>query len=107
MGVGEARPLRRHQEGAPQGDLQATCDRDPVDRPDDRLVDHRQEAEQAVGVALGALAGRAGLGRRRRLAGRLLQVDAGAEGGVGSGEDDRVHAGIRAEPDDRIPRGRR
>lgn len=60
VGVGEPGAPRRHQERALQGHFEPTRHRDAVDRPDDGLADHRQEAEEPVGVALRPLTGRSG-----------------------------------------------
>jgi hypothetical protein len=49
--VCEARGFGRDEEGALERDLEAAGDCRAIDRPDDRLVDEREESVQAVRVA--------------------------------------------------------
>ena len=84
VGVGEARPLGRDEEVAGEGQLEPAGDRDAVDGADHRRVHVRE------GAAGGArLAGGRGLAEGVAAGGELLEVDPGAERGVGAGEDDR------------------
>ena len=86
VGVGEAGPLRRDQERALQRELEPAGHRDPVDRADDRLRDHRDEPVEPVRVPLGALARRPWLVGGRDLPLTSLRSTPGAERGIGAGE---------------------
>ena len=103
VGVGEAGPVRGDEQRALQGDLQAAGDGYPVDRTDDRLVDHRQESVEAVAAPLRTLPRRPRRRGRGRLARNLLQVDAGAERGIGAGQHDRIDVGGLSRRLDGVP----
>ena len=85
VGVAEERPLRRDQEVAPERELQAAGHASAVDRADHRLR-HRPHRFDRVGpTALdGGIAASAREVRTPRA--ELLEVESGAERGVGSGE---------------------
>ena len=82
VGVGEACPLRRHQEVAGQRDLEPAGDRGPVDRTDDGLG---MGWDRRLGEGDGPRAGLA-----LHPGGEVGEVEPGAERGVLAGEDRRV-----------------
>ena len=97
VGIGERRPFGRDEEVAPQGQLEPAGDGDAVDRPDDRLADERERSAllwRPVVVA-------ERLDRRAAPGAQLLEVEPGAEGGVGPGEDDDVDPVVAVEVTDR------
>jgi hypothetical protein len=80
---------RCHPEIAPQRELQAARDGVTFDRGDHRLAEHepcRSHRAVAAFLAVAAMAGR-----------RLLQVVAGAEGAIGTGQDRDVLRDIAIE----------
>ena len=85
MGVGEARPFRRDEEVAGQGQLQPAGHGRSVDGADDRRPVRHQHAEVRDRVAHAVPLDRPLLGRQR------LQVDAGAERGVGPRQHHAAH----------------
>ena len=100
VGVGEAGALRRDEEVAGERDLEPAGHRGTVDRADHRLRGLGERADQLVGVAgddvahLGVVA-------------QALEVDAGAERGIGAGEHDGVDVVARVARRDRLgQRGR-
>ena len=97
-----ARPLGRDEEVAAQSQLEPAGDGHAVDRPDDRLADERERTallRRPVVVA-------EGLDRRSGARAQLLEVEPGAERGVGAGEDDDVDPVVAVEVADRaVERG--
>ena len=91
--VGEAGAFGRDQEVACERDLETARDRGAVDRADDRLGGLGERPDQLV------VAGHhvTDLG----VVGEALQVDAGAERGVGAGEHDGVDVVARVAGRDR------
>ena len=87
VGVAEQRALRRDEEVAVERDLEAAGDRRPVDRPDQREAQRRDRPAAARGLGRRPPAAHDAAGRAE-----LLEVEPGAERGVGAGEDDRVDA---------------
>ncbi len=88
VGVAEARPLGCDEEVAVERDLESAGDRGPVDRADHRLVHVGERAARSRAWFLTVVdVGRAQVAGRRP---ELLQVEAGAEGRIGAGEDHDV-----------------
>ena len=85
VGVGEPGSLGRHEVVARQRQLEAAGDGDAVDRADHRRVQIRERAP----VLRSACVRSAPVSCRASPPGRqLLEVESGAERGVGAGEDD-------------------
>jgi hypothetical protein len=89
MGVGEAGTFRRHQEIAVESQLESTRHSHPVDGTDDRLRGGKGGAPTPARDCLRL--GPTGLTLEDpTVSSELLQVEAGTEGGIGTGEDEDV-----------------
>ena len=97
--VGEARCRGRDQDVAAERQLETAGDREAVDRADDRQRTRGHGVEQAlVRAADGADDPR----RAGRLAAQLLQVETGAEGAPGAGQDEHVDLAGPRQLDERL-----
>ena len=94
VGVGERRPVGRDEEVAVERHLETTGDRRAVHRADEQLrVRRERAAERELAEAVPAVRvvrAVGGLVERAPTVGELLEVDAGAERGIGAGQDHHV-----------------
>ena len=95
VGVGEAGPLGRDEEVARERDLEAAGDRGAVDRADHRLGRLGERADQLVARSRTTW-------RTSESVVSALEVDAGAERGIGAGEHDGVDVVARVARRDRL-----
>ena len=101
MGVGEAGAVGGNEEVAVERDLEAAGDRRAVHRADDRL---RRRWERAR-VGARCVAGGARVGEGRTPGAQLLEVQPGAERGIGAGEDQHADVVVRVGVTHRGPQG--
>ena len=89
--LGKAGALRGDADVSEQRQLHAPTDARPVHRRDDRLVAVQRRHRSGRGPA----GSRSGFGRAAFARHHLLHVLAGAEGGIGTGDDYAAHSVIR------------